>query len=29
MVLYHGSDHVVERPLYGIGKQDNDYNGKI
>lgn len=25
MILYHGSDHVVERPLYGVGKQDNDY----
>lgn len=24
-VLYHGSDHVVERPLFGAGKPYNDY----
>lgn len=23
--LYHGSDHVVEKPAYGEGKPDNDY----
>ena len=23
--LYHGSDHIVELPAYGIGKPDNDY----
>ena len=25
MWLYHGSDHAVERPQYGAGKEDNDY----
>ena len=23
--LYHGSDHIVELPAFGIGKPDNDY----
>ena len=23
--LYHGSDHVVDRPLYGVGNPDNGY----
>ena len=23
--LYHGSDHIVELPAFGIGKSDNDY----
>lgn len=23
--IYHGSDKIVERPLYGAGKSDNDY----
>ena len=23
--LYHGSDHIVKLPAYGIGKSDNDY----
>ena len=25
MVLYHGSDVIVEKPLYGYGKKNNDY----
>lgn len=25
MILYHGSDHILEKPLYGKGKGDNDY----
>lgn len=24
-LLYHGSDHVIEKPLYGGGKRYNDY----
>jgi hypothetical protein len=24
-ILYHGSDKIVKKPLYGIGKEDNDY----
>ena len=24
-MLFHGSDHTVERPQYGFGKTDNDY----
>lgn len=23
--LYHGSDYIVKKPLYGFGKSDNDY----
>lgn len=23
--LYHGSDRIVNKPLYGFGKEDNDY----
>ena len=23
--LYHGSDHIVEFPAFGVGKPDNDY----
>ena len=23
--LYHGSDHILEKPIYGKGKQNNDY----
>ena len=23
--LYHGSDHIVELPAFGVGKPDNDY----
>lgn len=23
--LYHGSDHIVKLPAFGIGKPDNDY----
>ena len=23
--LYHGSDHIVEHPSFGVGKPDNDY----
>ena len=23
--LYHGSDHIVEYPSFGVGKPDNDY----
>lgn len=25
LTLYHGSDHRIERPLYGVGKPYNDY----
>ncbi len=25
IILYHGSDHVIERPTYGYGKPYNDY----
>lgn len=25
MTLYHGSDHVVDEPKYGLGKKNNDY----
>ncbi|MFN2938513.1 DUF3990 domain-containing protein [Lachnospiraceae bacterium YH-ros2226] len=25
MILYHGNDHVLAKPLFGFGKQDNDY----
>ena len=25
MRIYHGSDHVIEKPLYGYGKEYNDY----
>ena len=25
MLLYHGSDHIIEKPTYGIGKKHNDY----
>ena len=25
MVLYHGSDRIVQKPLFGFGKEDNDY----
>lgn len=25
MILFHGSDHIIEKPLYGIGKSYNDY----
>ena len=24
-ILYHGSDHIIERPKYGTGKPYNDY----
>ena len=23
--IYHGSDHVIPKPLYGTGKEYNDY----
>ena len=23
--LYHGSDHIVEKPQFGVGREDNDY----
>lgn len=23
--LYHGSDHIVEYPSFGVGKPDDDY----
>ncbi len=23
--LYHGSDKIIEKPLFGVGKEDNDY----
>ncbi|MCD8130453.1 MAG: DUF3990 domain-containing protein [Lachnospiraceae bacterium] len=25
MILYHGSDKIIPKPLYGFGKEDNDY----
>lgn len=25
MILYHGSDHIIQKPQFGIGKADNDY----
>ena len=25
MLLYHGSDHVIEKPEFGAGKKYNDY----
>ncbi len=25
MILYHGSDKVIKKPLYGHGRTDNDY----
>lgn len=25
MRIYHGSDHIIERPQYGLGKPYNDY----
>jgi hypothetical protein len=27
--LYHGSDHIVELPIFGIGKPDNDYGSGV
>lgn len=24
-VLYHGSDKIVDKPMFGVGKEDNDY----
>ena len=23
--LFHGSDHIIETPIYGVGKKHNDY----
>lgn len=25
MIIYHGTDHVLSKPLFGFGKNDNDY----
>ena len=25
MILYHGSDKIIEKPMYGFGKNTNDY----
>ena len=25
MLLYHGSDHIIEKPEFGAGKKHNDY----
>ena len=25
MTLYHGSDHIIEKPAFGLGKTQNDY----
>ena len=25
MIVYHGSDQIVEQPVFGAGKEDNDY----
>ena len=24
-IIYHGSDHIIEKPKYGYGKPYNDY----
>ena len=25
LIIYHGSDHEIKKPLFGFGKNDNDY----
>lgn len=25
MLIYHGSDHIIDKPKFGVGKEDNDY----
>lgn len=25
LTFHHGTDHILEKPLYGVGKKDNDY----
>ncbi|MDD4291054.1 MAG: DUF3990 domain-containing protein [Clostridia bacterium] len=25
LIIYHGSEHIIEKPQYGIGKPTNDY----
>ena len=25
MILYHGSDHIIEKPVFGLGKLQSDY----
>ena len=25
MIVYHGSDHIIEKPVYHMGKRNNDY----
>ena len=25
LILYHGSDHIIRKPLYNYGKIDNDF----
>ena len=25
MILYHGSDKIIEKPIFGYGKETNDY----
>lgn len=25
IVIYHGSDHIIEKPLLGLGRKNNDY----
>lgn len=25
LILYHGSDHIVDKPQFGLGRTDNDY----
>jgi len=27
ITLYHGSDHIIEKPVFGEGKSNNDYGG--
>ena len=27
--IYHGSDHIIEKPLYGFGRRDNDYGSRF
>ena len=27
--LYHGSEHIIEKPLFGYGKLYNDYDAII
>ena len=24
-IIYHGSNHIIDKPIYGLGKKNNDY----